>query len=103
MTVNTKRNDKGTRNRGFAAMPEDRRRAIASHGGVASHAKGTAHEFTPEEAREAGRKGGKIVSRNRAHMSDIGREGGKVSRGVHSSHNEHEGSDQKARGGSQND
>lgn len=45
-------------NRGFAAMDDDKQREIASKGGKAAHAKGTAHEFTPEEAREAGRKGG---------------------------------------------
>jgi len=50
---------------------------IASKGGKAAHAKGTAHEFTPDEAREAGRKGGMVVSQNREHMAAIGREGGK--------------------------
>ena len=45
-------------------------------GGRAAHQKGTAHEFSPEEAREAGRKGGRAVSQNREHMSAIGREGG---------------------------
>ena len=45
-------------------------------GGRAAHQKGTAHEFSSEEAREAGRKGGRVVSQNREHMSAIGREGG---------------------------
>ena len=45
-------------NRGFAAMDENKKREIASMGGKAAHASGHAHEFTPEEAREAGRKGG---------------------------------------------
>jgi general stress protein YciG len=31
---------------------------IASKGGRAAHAAGTAHEFSADEAREAGRKGG---------------------------------------------
>lgn len=44
--------------RGFSAMDKNKQREIASKGGKAAHAKGTAHEFTPEEAREAGRKGG---------------------------------------------
>lgn len=44
--------------RGFAAMPADQVSAIASKGGKAAHAKGTAHEWNSEEAREAGRKGG---------------------------------------------
>jgi general stress protein YciG len=45
-------------NRGFAAMDEETHRQIASRGGKTAHEKGTAHEFTSEEAREAGRKGG---------------------------------------------
>ena len=44
--------------RGFAGMSLDKVRAIASKGGKAAHAKGTAHEWTREEARKAGRKGG---------------------------------------------
>ena len=48
----------GSSNRGFASMDPQRQREIASQGGRAAHEKGTAHEFTPEEAREAGRKGG---------------------------------------------
>jgi len=47
-----------TSDRGFASMDEDKQREIASQGGKAAHEKGTAHEFTSEEAREAGRKGG---------------------------------------------
>ena len=43
---------------GFASMNEDERRRIASKGGKAAHEQGTAHEFTSDEAREAGRKGG---------------------------------------------
>jgi general stress protein YciG len=48
----------GIKDRGFASMDRDKRRAIASKGGRAAHEKGTAHEWTPEEAREAGRRGG---------------------------------------------
>ena len=44
----------GTRNRGFASMDPARQREIASQGGKAAHQKGTAHEFTSEEARRAG-------------------------------------------------
>ena len=62
--------------RGFASMDDEKQREIASKGGEAAHEKGTAHEFTPEEAREAGRKGGEKVSEDREHMSDIGRKGG---------------------------
>jgi general stress protein YciG len=65
-----------TSKRGFASMDMSKQREIASKGGRAAHAKGTAHEFTSEEARVAGRKGGEAVSRDREHMSAIGREGG---------------------------
>jgi hypothetical protein len=44
----------GTSNRGFASMDPERQRQIASEGGKAAHEKGTAHEFTSEEARRAG-------------------------------------------------
>lgn len=51
-------NKGGSSDRGFASMDPDEQRKIASEGGKASHEKGTGHEFTSEEAREAGRKGG---------------------------------------------
>lgn len=57
-------------------MDPSKQKEIASKGGRAAHAKGTAHEFTSDEARVAGRKGGEAVSRDRAHMAAIGREGG---------------------------
>ena len=44
--------------RGFASMDPNKQREIASKGGKAAHQKGTAHEWTSEEARDAGRKGG---------------------------------------------
>ena len=69
-------NGGGKSNRGFASMSPERQREIASKGGRAAHEKGTAHEWTPDEARRAGRKGGETVSRDRAHMAAIGREGG---------------------------
>jgi general stress protein YciG len=50
-----------TKKRGFASMDANRQREIASKGGRAAHEKGTAHEFTPEEARAAGRKGGQAA------------------------------------------
>ena len=65
-------------NRGFASMDRDKQKEIASKGGRAAHAKGTAHEFDSGEAREAGRKGGMAVSRNREHMAMIGRRGGEA-------------------------
>ena len=68
----------GKSRRGFASMDPQKQRQIASKGGRAAHQKGTAHEFTSDEARVAGRKGGEAVSRNREHMSAIGRKGGEA-------------------------
>jgi general stress protein YciG len=68
-----------TKNRGFASMDAHRQREIARKGGRAAHEKGKAHEFTPDEARAAGRKGGEKVSVNRRHMAEIGRRGGRSS------------------------
>lgn len=48
-----------THGRGFAGMDEEKQKKIASKGGRAAHKKGTAHEWTSEEAKMAGRKGGK--------------------------------------------
>jgi len=70
-----------TRNRGFASMDPQKQKDIARKGGKAAHEKGTAHEFTSDEARAAGRKGGERVSADRNHMSRIGRLGGKTSAG----------------------
>jgi general stress protein YciG len=73
----------GPAKRGFAAMDQNQQREIASKGGQAAHQKGTAHEFDSEEARRAGQKGGEAVSRNRAHMADIGRKGGESRQSAH--------------------
>jgi len=62
--------------RGFAAMDPERQRQIARQGGRAAHERGTAHEFSTDEAREAGRRGGATVSEDREHMASIGRRGG---------------------------
>jgi uncharacterized protein len=61
--------------RGFASMDRAKQREIASKGGKAAHQKGTAHEWTSEEARDAGRKGG-IAShrRRREQMGNPGAE-----------------------------
>ena len=76
-----------TKRRGFASMDAARQREIASKGGKAAHEKGTAHEFTPEEARAAGRKGGQAAhSRGTAHRFTseearaAGRKGGRKAR-----------------------
>jgi uncharacterized protein len=57
-------------------MDREKQREIASKGGIAAHEAGAAHEFTPDEARDAGAKGGEKVSRDREHMAAIGRKGG---------------------------
>lgn len=62
--------------RGFASMDRVKQREIASKGGKAAHQKGTAHEWTSEEAREAGRKGGMASHRRRKQMMDTGEGGG---------------------------
>lgn len=74
-TKMSERNDRVSK-RGFASMDRARQREIARLGGRAAHQRGTAHEFTREEAREAGRKGGVTVSQDREHMAKIGRRGG---------------------------
>jgi hypothetical protein len=76
MSENTQQDMRAQKPRGFASMNAERQREIASKGGRAAHAQGRAHRFTPDEAREAGRKGGKVVSQDRQHMAEIGREGG---------------------------
>ena len=55
---------RGSEHRGFAAMDAEKQRQIASKGGKAAHQKGTAHEFSSEEARAAGRKGGEARARH---------------------------------------
>src|SRR5229473_378751 len=69
-----------TSSRGFASMNREKQREIARKGGKAAHEKGTAHQFTSDEAREAGRKGGQVVSQHREHMVEIGRNGGRARR-----------------------
>jgi len=49
---------RGSSNRGFASMDPERQRRIASEGGRAAHLQGVAHEWSSDEARAAGRKGG---------------------------------------------
>ena len=76
----------GKSKRGFASMD----------------AKGTAHEWTSDEARVAGRKGGEVVSRDRAHMAAIGREGGE-SRGAKNRRRQGAGRGDGAAGGAYSD
>ena len=62
--------------RGFASMDRSKQREIASKGGKAAHQKGTAHEWTSEEAREAGRKGGMASHRRKQQQQGVGSGGG---------------------------
>lgn len=78
-----------TGKRGFASVDPELRRKIASLGGKAAHSNGTTHRFTSEEAREAGRRGGKAVARDRAYMAEIGRKGGVRGRGKPKLHYKH--------------
>jgi len=54
--------------RGFASMSAEKQREIASKGGRAAHQKGTAHEWTADEARSAGRKGGQVSRGGRGRL-----------------------------------
>jgi general stress protein YciG len=56
--------------RGFASMSPEKQREIASKGGRAAHQKGTAHEWTADEARNAGRKGGMISRGGRGRLAE---------------------------------
>lgn len=58
--------------RGFASMSPEKQREIASKGGRAAHMKGTAHEWTSEEARAAGRKGGRASRGGRGRLPEGG-------------------------------
>jgi general stress protein YciG len=85
----------GTRSRGFGSMDPVRQREIAAEGGRAAHQKGTAHEFSSEEARRAGSKGGTAAhQRGTAHQftseeaREAGRAGGQASRNRRNQRNE---------------
>ena len=80
--------------RGFASMDRAKQREIASKGGKAAHQKGTAHEWTSEEAREAGRKGGMASHRRRKQMMEGGEE---------PPSNSPEGTERSGGGGDQNE
>jgi general stress protein YciG len=59
------------RARGLAAMSPERRREIASKGGRTSQARGTAHQWTAEEASAAGKKGSARYALRRAEMDGV--------------------------------
>jgi general stress protein YciG len=64
-----------TSKRGFASMDSEKAQEIRRLGGQTVHKLGKAHTFTLEEAREAGKKGGRATSRKQAHMAEISRKG----------------------------
>ena len=69
--IGARRREGGVKERrGFASMSPEKQRQIASKGGRAAHEKGTAHEWTSEEARSAGRKGGQISRGGRGRLAD---------------------------------
>lgn len=93
MASSNQGNAGGKSNRGFASMDPQRQREIASEGGRAAHEKGTAHEFTSEEAREAGRKGGMARSANRRNaMNSSGNASSSHASGSMSGNSAHSGS-----------
>ena len=57
-----------TEDRGFASMDPEKQREIARKGGRAAHEKGTAHEWTADEARSAGRTGGQVSRGGRGRL-----------------------------------
>lgn len=67
--------------RGFATLSPEARRELGARGGRAGHVRGTARQWTAEQASEAGRKGGLQVSEDRAHMKRIAAKGGEANRG----------------------
>lgn len=52
--------------RGFASMTPDKQRRIASKGGRAAHQQGVAHQWSADEARAAGKKGGQVSGQKRS-------------------------------------
>jgi hypothetical protein len=86
----------GTKNRGFASMDPARQREIASEGGKAAHQKGTAHEFTSDEARRAG----SMSHGNRQSAEASSRAASTARTGVKQDTSEQAGNKQSEQGGS---
>lgn len=68
----------GKKLRGFATLDPEKQRQLASLGGKTAHARGRANPFTPDRARDAGRKGGILVSQDAEPRRAIGRRGGQA-------------------------
>lgn len=58
----------GIKRRGFASMSPEKQRELASRGGKAAHEKGTAHRWTADEAKVAGKKGGQVSRGGRGRI-----------------------------------
>jgi general stress protein YciG len=67
--------------RGFASMDPKVVSAIARKGGQAAHQAGTAHKFSSDEAREAGRKGGAAKHGKRAAAEPLALESAALDEG----------------------
>lgn len=63
---------------GFQLLDPEQHRAVCAAGGRAAQAKPGAHRFTADTAREAGRKGGLLVSQRPGHMRALALKGGVV-------------------------
>ena len=61
---------------GFARVPKEKLRNWASLGGKAAQREKSGHRFTSEKAREAGKRGGATVAKDREYMRELGRRGG---------------------------
>lgn len=68
--------------RGFASMDAEKQRAISSKGGRAAHRSGNAHEFDSQQAREAGRLGGRARAANARRRMET--QGGQSMQGMES-------------------
>lgn len=65
--------------KGFAAMTRAKRQELASKGGLKVQASGKAHKWNSAEAQAAGTRGGQETARDKKHMSEIGKKGGRNS------------------------
>jgi hypothetical protein len=88
-----------TSNRGFASMDPNKQREIASEGGRAAHAAGTAHEFTSQEAREAGRMSHKNDGNQQSGSGSGSRSGGNSASGSNSASGNRSGGSQGGNNG----
>lgn len=61
---------------GFARVPKETLRQWASLGGKVAQHNRSAHRFTSETARAAGKRGGEAIAKDREHMRELGRRGG---------------------------